>query len=215
MQVVLLSFMRPNWWSYQPFSGYFVSHFRAFAYFYWNSWIRRFGTWEYFTNSTVDQVHSIIYLHDHYSLTSYSSNYRQRSLYGFRMSTLIGWVGGDSFKCVYIVHSTFLVHSDAWNRAVYFFLQQSPLQFKVCAIFQISIDISKHHVIKLLLANDCPLCSNYWTTNGLWKRPSHVSSTWGWWTRASTVLGRRVDDHLYSSCLLSLISLTYIYRLNY
>jgi len=50
------------------------------------------------------------------------SNYRQRSLYGFRMSTLIGWVGGDSFK------------------AVYFFLQQSPLQFKVCAIFQISID---------------------------------------------------------------------------
>lgn len=26
------------------------------------------------------------------------SNYRQRSLYGFRMSTLIGWVGGDSFK---------------------------------------------------------------------------------------------------------------------
>ncbi|KAF9523058.1 hypothetical protein CPB83DRAFT_863545, partial [Crepidotus variabilis] len=26
------------------------------------------------------------------------SNYKQRSLYGFRMSTLIGWVGGDSFK---------------------------------------------------------------------------------------------------------------------
>ncbi|KAF8199170.1 hypothetical protein BJ912DRAFT_690726 [Pholiota molesta] len=26
------------------------------------------------------------------------SNYRQRSLYGFRSSTLIGWVGGDSFK---------------------------------------------------------------------------------------------------------------------
>ncbi|OJT09645.1 hypothetical protein TRAPUB_13898 [Trametes pubescens] len=38
------------------------------------------------------------------------------------MSTLIGWVGGDSFK------------------AVYFFLQGSPLQFKVCAIFQLSID---------------------------------------------------------------------------
>ncbi|EIW58701.1 uncharacterized protein TRAVEDRAFT_168401 [Trametes versicolor FP-101664 SS1] len=50
------------------------------------------------------------------------SNYKQRSLYGFRMSTLIGWVGGDSFK------------------AVYFFLQGSPLQFKVCAIFQLSID---------------------------------------------------------------------------
>lgn len=38
------------------------------------------------------------------SLTSCSSNYRQRSLYGFRMSTLIGWVAGDSFKCVSIVH---------------------------------------------------------------------------------------------------------------
>ncbi|KAF8801272.1 hypothetical protein BYT27DRAFT_7115291 [Phlegmacium glaucopus] len=50
------------------------------------------------------------------------SNYRQRSLYGFRMSTLIGWVGGDAFK------------------TVYFFRHHSPLQFKVCAIFQLSID---------------------------------------------------------------------------
>ncbi|KAI0820386.1 hypothetical protein BC628DRAFT_1397911 [Trametes gibbosa] len=50
------------------------------------------------------------------------SNHKQRSLYGFRMSTLIGWVGGDAFK------------------TVYFFLQGSPLQFKVCAIFQLSID---------------------------------------------------------------------------
>ncbi|PPQ94632.1 hypothetical protein CVT25_009363 [Psilocybe cyanescens] len=52
------------------------------------------------------------------------SNYRQRSLYGFRMSTLIGWVGGDSFK------------------TVYFFLQHTPLQFQVCAIFQLSIDLA-------------------------------------------------------------------------
>ncbi|KAH7914635.1 hypothetical protein BJ138DRAFT_1177205 [Hygrophoropsis aurantiaca] len=50
------------------------------------------------------------------------SNYKQRSLYGFRASTLVGWVGGDSFK------------------TVYFFLQGSPLQFKVCSIFQLSID---------------------------------------------------------------------------
>ena len=28
----------------------------------------------------------------------WDSNYKQKSLYGFRMSTLIGWVGGDSFK---------------------------------------------------------------------------------------------------------------------
>ncbi|KNZ71635.1 PQ-loop repeat-containing protein 1 [Termitomyces sp. J132] len=50
------------------------------------------------------------------------SNYNQRSLYGFRMSTLVGWAGGDSFK------------------TAYFFLQNSPLQFKVCAIFQLSVD---------------------------------------------------------------------------
>ncbi|KAF8661288.1 hypothetical protein AX16_001387 [Volvariella volvacea WC 439] len=53
------------------------------------------------------------------------SNYRQRSLYGFRMSTLAGWVGGDTFK------------------TIYFFLQGSPLQFKVCAIFQLSVDVGK------------------------------------------------------------------------
>ncbi|KXN89372.1 PQ-loop repeat-containing protein 1 [Leucoagaricus sp. SymC.cos] len=52
------------------------------------------------------------------------SNYRQRSLYGFRMSTLIGWFGGDAFK------------------TVYFFLQDAPLQFKICAIFQLSIDVA-------------------------------------------------------------------------
>ncbi|PPQ65770.1 hypothetical protein CVT26_000371 [Gymnopilus dilepis] len=52
------------------------------------------------------------------------SNYRQRSLYGFRMSTLLGWLGGDAFK------------------TAYFFLQQTPLQFRVCAVFQLSIDFA-------------------------------------------------------------------------
>jgi hypothetical protein len=32
----------------------------------------------------------------------YRSNYKQKSLYGFRMSTLVGWVGGDSFKYSHI-----------------------------------------------------------------------------------------------------------------
>ena len=114
---IFWSFVRPNWRSYQPFSGYFVPHFRAFANIYWNSWFRRFGTREYSTNSTTDQVNLNISHQDYYSLTSCSSNYRQRSLYGFRMSTLIGWVGGDSFKCVYAVHSTFFyLHSDVWNQ---------------------------------------------------------------------------------------------------
>lgn len=69
------------------------------------------------------------------------SNYKQRSLYGFRMSTLIGWLGGDSFKldlpCEVLCQSILLIK---FVRTVYFFLQNSPLQFKVCAIFQLSID---------------------------------------------------------------------------
>jgi hypothetical protein len=32
------------------------------------------------------------------------------------------------------------------NRAVYFFLQSSPLQFKVCAIFQLSVDFGEYCV---------------------------------------------------------------------
>ncbi|KAJ7695134.1 hypothetical protein B0H17DRAFT_1159014 [Mycena rosella] len=52
------------------------------------------------------------------------SNYKQRSLYGFRMSTLIGWAGGDAFK------------------TAYFFWQGSPIQFKACAVFQLSIDLA-------------------------------------------------------------------------
>ncbi|KAI0296019.1 hypothetical protein BC826DRAFT_1091258 [Russula brevipes] len=57
-------------------------------------------------------------------LPQFISNYKQKSLYGFRMSTLIGWVGGDSFK------------------TVYFFAQGSPLQFKICAVFQLSVDVA-------------------------------------------------------------------------
>jgi len=37
---------------------------------------------------------------------------------------MIGWVGGDAFK------------------TAYFFLKGSSLQFKVCAIFQLSVDIA-------------------------------------------------------------------------
>jgi hypothetical protein len=34
----------------------------------------------------------------HVLLRRFDSNYRQHSLYGFRMSTLVGWAGGDAFK---------------------------------------------------------------------------------------------------------------------
>jgi len=52
------------------------------------------------------------------------SNFKQRSLYGFRASILIGWVAGDLFK------------------TGYFILQKSPIQFIVCAIFQVSVDFA-------------------------------------------------------------------------
>jgi hypothetical protein len=32
-------------------------------------------------------------------------------------------------------------HSPRFSRTVYFFLKESPLQFKVCSIFQLSIDL--------------------------------------------------------------------------
>lgn len=64
------------------------------------------------------------------------SNFKQRSLYGFRLSTLIGWTGGDAYK------------------TIYFFMQNSPLQFKVCAIFQLSIDLAI--VVQRLVFGNAP-----------------------------------------------------------
>jgi len=64
------------------------------------------------------------------------SNYKQRSLYGFRLSALIGWVAGDSYK------------------VVYFFVHDSPIQFKVCAIFQLSVDMMI--VIQRILYGNAP-----------------------------------------------------------
>ncbi|KAF8518035.1 hypothetical protein BU17DRAFT_49130 [Hysterangium stoloniferum] len=52
------------------------------------------------------------------------SNFKRRSLWGFRLSTLLGWLGGDAYK------------------TVYFFLQKSPLPFRVGAIFQLSVDFA-------------------------------------------------------------------------
>ncbi|KAH9004646.1 hypothetical protein EDB86DRAFT_2884615 [Lactarius hatsudake] len=73
-------------------------------------------------------------------LPQFISNHKQKSLHGFRMSTLIGWVVGDAFK------------------TVYFFAQGSPLQFKICAIFQLSVDIA---IIgqRLVYGNAPPLAS--------------------------------------------------------
>jgi hypothetical protein len=50
------------------------------------------------------------------------ANQKRRSLSGFRWSVLAGWVGGDLFK------------------TIYFIAQASPIQFTVCALFQLSVD---------------------------------------------------------------------------
>jgi hypothetical protein len=59
------------------------------------------------------------------------------------MSTLIGWVGGDSFKYGHRLVYAHFTNSNLFCRTVYFFAQGSPLQFKICAIFQLSIDIGE------------------------------------------------------------------------
>ena len=41
----------------------------------------------------------VTFLFNYLSHLSPFSNYKQKSLYGFRASTLVGWVGGDTFKC--------------------------------------------------------------------------------------------------------------------
>lgn len=57
------------------------------------------------------------------------------------MSALIGWVAGDSYKSVgCIVRSLHVLTS---FRVAYFFINDSSIQFKICAIFQLSVDMSK------------------------------------------------------------------------
>ncbi|KAK1922591.1 PQ loop repeat-domain-containing protein [Papiliotrema laurentii] len=55
-------------------------------------------------------------------IPQFISNWRRKSTYGFRISTLAGWFFGDAYK------------------TVYFFLRQSPLQFKVTAIMTLCWD---------------------------------------------------------------------------
>jgi hypothetical protein len=50
------------------------------------------------------------------------SNYKQKSLYGFRMSTLVGWVGGDSFK-----YGHRLIRADFTNSKIHVLVLQNRL----------------------------------------------------------------------------------------
>ncbi|BGP55219.1 hypothetical protein JCM8202_003776 [Rhodotorula sphaerocarpa] len=52
------------------------------------------------------------------------ANYRAKSTAGFRLSVLASWAIGDAVKTVY-----------------FFLTPNNPLQFKVCGIFQLSVDV--------------------------------------------------------------------------
>ncbi|KZP01423.1 hypothetical protein CALVIDRAFT_532188 [Calocera viscosa TUFC12733] len=52
------------------------------------------------------------------------SNWVNKTLYGFRITTLGGWLIGDTFK------------------VTYFFIKNAPIQFKIFAIFSLSVDLS-------------------------------------------------------------------------
>lgn len=55
-----------------------------------------------------------------------------------------GWVVWWRFFQVSSLRRITIIHMSRHSiRTVYFFLQQSPLQFKVCAIFQLSIDVGE------------------------------------------------------------------------
>lgn len=57
-------------------------------------------------------------------IPQFISNYRRKSCYGFRSSTLAGWLFGDTFK------------------TAYYFIRNNPLQFKVTGIMTICWDVA-------------------------------------------------------------------------
>jgi hypothetical protein len=59
------------------------------------------------------------------------------------MTTLLAWLLGDTYKSVHGYYHQLLSHTHLYiNRCLYFFLQGSPLQFKACSVFQLSVDCS-------------------------------------------------------------------------
>lgn len=69
-------------------------------------WLRGVGDGEHSANSAIYDVSHVPFQAPTVLYLSSSSNYKQKSLYGFRISTLLGWVGGDSFK-----YSHFSIHA--------------------------------------------------------------------------------------------------------
>ncbi|ORX39143.1 hypothetical protein BD324DRAFT_618636 [Kockovaella imperatae] len=78
-----------------------------------------FGRWMWY----IDALGFIaLFIESTLPIPQFIANYRLKSTYGLRASTLAGWFFGDSFK------------------TGYFFLRQSPIQFKVTAIMTVCWD---------------------------------------------------------------------------
>ncbi|KAI9636764.1 uncharacterized protein MKK02DRAFT_33885 [Dioszegia hungarica] len=78
-----------------------------------------FGRWKWY----IDALGFIaLFIESTLPIPQFIANYKRKTCYGFRSSTLAGWVFGDSFK------------------TVYFFIRNAPLQFKVTAILTVCWD---------------------------------------------------------------------------
>ena len=64
------------------------------------SWLYRSWSREHVAASTDGQVSALI-TDEAMQLKTHCSNYRNKSLYGFRMTTLLAWLLGDSYKSVH------------------------------------------------------------------------------------------------------------------
>src|SRR5258706_1567048 len=55
------------------------------------------------------------------------SNYRNKSLYGFRMTTLLAWLLGDTYKSVHVYYRQLLPHTHLlYNQVLVFLLSRFP-----------------------------------------------------------------------------------------
>jgi len=64
------------------------------------SWLHRSWSREHITASSGGQVRALL-TDKAKQLRAHCSNYRNKSLYGFRMTTLLAWILGDTYKSVY------------------------------------------------------------------------------------------------------------------
>lgn len=84
------------------------------------SWLYRSWSREYITAPSDGQV-SLVSEQSNV-IEGDCSNYRNKSLYGFRMTTLLAWVLGDTYKSVRTYYRQLLPHTHLLHKQVLVFL---------------------------------------------------------------------------------------------